>query len=89
MLKVGDEISLSYEYLERFFAYLIFRHVSISTSYDNLRARLGFCILLTRILGSGASSLEAGCDLARIISEEIEYSEDNTDALILEFDSAI
>ena len=89
MLKVGGEISLSYEYLERFFAYLIFRHVSISTSYDNLRARLGFCILLTRILGSGASSLEAGCDLARIISEEIEYSEDNTDALILEFDSAI
>ena len=86
VIKVGGEMTADDRYLERFFAYLVFRHLSIATSVDNLRARLGFCILLTRILGSGASSFAEASELARIISEEIEYSVDNTDALIFEFE---
>lgn len=76
--------------LERFLAYLVFRHVSVATSYDNLRARLGFCLLLTDLLCGYAE--EAGADLseyARIISEEIEYSEDNTSSLIFEFECCL
>jgi lysine-N-methylase len=87
MIRASESFRLADEYLERFFAYLVFRHVSVANSFDNLCARLGFCILLTRILGSGASNFDEACDLARIISEEIEYSEDNTDSLIFEIES--
>ena len=80
-------------YYERFFAYLLFRHLTVAESYENLRARLGFCLLLTSVLenlsvkrGVGFSEI---CDLARIISEEIEYSEENTSSLIFEFECAI
>ena len=77
-------------YFERFFAYLVFRHVSIADSYDNLRARIGFCLLLTRILenltAEGMPSFEELVDFVRLISEEIEYSEDNTDALVFEIE---
>lgn len=90
MFKVGSSYNVGEEYLERFLAYLIFRHVSVADSYDNLRARLGFCLLLTDILAGflsdGEHSFAEICDYARIISEEIEYSEDNTDSLIFEFE---
>ena len=72
--------------LTRYFAYLVFRHVSISESYDALRARVAFCLLLTFILGALVSDSVALLDAARIISEEIEYSEDNTSALIFELE---
>ena len=82
------------EYSERFLAYLVFRHVSPATDYDNLRARVGFCLLMTRFFESSVSRLpcisEDGCiDIARRLSGEIEYSEDNTDMLIFEFESSL
>ena len=84
------DYSMGEKYLERFLAYLIFRHVSIAYSDDNLRARLGFCLLLTDILAGYLSSATMNfaqiCDFVRIISEEIEYSDDNTDSLIFEFE---
>ena len=77
--------------LERFFAYLVFRHISVADSYDNLRARLAFCILLLLVLENftarGESSFYETVDFARMISEEIEYSEDNTASLIFEFET--
>ena len=75
----------------RFFAYLIFRHLSVAQSYDGLRARLGFCLLLLRVLESACrdSRFETLCEAARIISEEIEYSEDNTAAIIFEFECMV
>lgn len=75
--------------LERFLAYLLFRHLSVAESEHNLRARLGFCLLLTGILENYMANEEdfsAVTDFARIISEEIEYSEDNTQSLIFEFE---
>ena len=78
-------------YLERFFAYLIFRHLSIATSLENLRARLGFCLLLLSIFDYNISKIDEDfekiVDVARIISEEIEYSDENTDMLVFEFES--
>ncbi len=78
-------------YSKRFFAYLIFRHLSVATSFDNLRARLGFCLLLLRLFNcmAGDGDVESAALAARIISEEIEYSEDNTDALILEMECLV
>lgn len=73
-------------YLRRFLSYLVYRHVTEADSADNLRARLAFCILLTRML-EGASKdtdLDGLLLRARTVSEEIEYSEDNTAALIFE-----
>lgn len=73
---------------ERFLAYLVFRHLSVAENYENLRARLGFCLLLCSILeGYKASDFSDLCDFARTISEEIEYSEDNTAELIFEFEA--
>lgn len=90
LFKIGGRPGCGEKYLERFLAYLIFRHMSIAESYDNLRARLGFCLLLTDILADYISSGDRDfgdiCDFARIISEEIEYSTDNTDDLIFEFE---
>ncbi|MBR5144044.1 MAG: flagellin lysine-N-methylase [Clostridia bacterium] len=80
-------------YLTRFFAYLIFRHVSPAENYDNMRARIGFSLLLTFILenmmAEGDPSFEEIVEFARTISEEIEYSEDNTASLIFEIESII
>ena len=75
----------------RFLAYLVFRHLSTSENYENLCARLGFCLLLTElfegITADRDMTFKEICEIARIISEEIEYSEDNTASLIFEFES--
>lgn len=78
----------------RFFAYLVFRHVSVATDEENLRARVGFCLLLLAVFENAATKLRAptlldAADIIRRISSEIEYSEDNTSALIFEFESSI
>lgn len=81
------------EIRERFFAYLIFRHISTATSEENLRARVGFCLLLNgmleNFLAKKPRTFEEICDVVRTLSEEIEYSLDNTDMLIFEFESLI
>ena len=75
------------ELLERFLAYLIFRHCSSCESEGELRSAYGFALLLERTLASLGREMakEELVDLARIISEELEYSEDNTESLKLEF----
>ena len=94
-VEVGDGCQATEDiriYLERFFAYLVFRHLSVAEHYDNLRARLGFCLLLLSIFEravKGRDKFDEVCDTARIISEEIEYSEDNTAALIFEIECLI
>ncbi len=80
-------------YFIRFLAYLIFRHLSVAESYENLRARLGFCLFAVAIFENMTAerniSFDEMSDTARIISEEIEYSEDNTASLIFEFECRI
>ena len=89
-LLVGKRASSQNEiYCERFLAYLIFRHVSVAKNYKNLCARLGFCLMLCEILENFCAmetNFDEIKDFARIISEEIEYSEDNCDLLIFEFE---
>ena len=75
------------EYLERFLAYLVYRHCTEAVDAEDFGARLAFCLFCERLLASllcadGATSLEAAATLAAIISEEIEYSDDNTAMLM-------
>lgn len=72
------------EELERALAYFIYRHASAAENDDEFRAAVGFSLFAERLLAS-ISSKETVRDRARIISEEIEYSEDNTDAIKTEF----
>lgn len=87
----GDGFS---NYLLRYFVYLLYRHLALSESYTNMRARLAFCILLTMMLENFIKckenvAFEDICDAARIISEEIEYSEANTETLIFNLEVAL
>ena len=75
------------EYLERFLAYLIYRHTTEAFDEADLCERLSFCLFCERLLASllcikEAVSKDEVAELARIISEEIEYSEENTAALM-------
>jgi lysine-N-methylase len=77
-------------YLRRALAYFIYRNCSDESTNEGFRASVGFSLFCERLLASvikekGAFELESACDLARIISEEIEYSTDNTEVLKEEF----
>ncbi len=74
------------EYLERFLAYFIYRHCTEAFDAEDFCARLAFCLFCERLFASliccsGAGSLREIATLASIISEEIEYSDENTLAL--------
>ena len=74
-------------YLERFLAYLIYRHATEAFDEEDFCARLSFCLFSERlfaslIASSGDTYLEALASLATTISEELEYSEYNTASLI-------
>ena len=73
------------EILARALAYFVFRHVSPAENEEELRAAVGFSLFCERLL---ASMINAGGDSfesARILSEEIEYSEENTESIKFEF----
>jgi hypothetical protein len=82
-----EETEEKYEkILERFLAYLVFRHCTEALDLEDFRARLGFSLFCESLLSSlifseKAKTLHEIAHLASIISEEIEYSEDNTFAL--------
>ena len=74
------------DYSERFFAYLLYRHLGGASSFDNMRARLCLCILLVGLFEALLTNKIDKIESARLISEEIEYSEDNIDSLIFDFE---
>ena len=68
--------------LERALAYFICRHCTGADSSEEFRAALGLSLFLERLLASLAKETpERLAEHARIVSEEIEYCEDNTDEL--------
>ena len=73
-------------YLERALAYFIYRHCAEAYDYEELIARLGFCLFCERLLTSLAITPKSDIFLlARTISEELEYSTDNTDTIMCKF----
>lgn len=82
--------SVTESYLERALAYFIFRHCTECPSREEHRAALGLCLFFERLLASvavarGVGDADGIAELARIISEELEYSKENTDMIRAEF----
>ena len=75
--------------LERALAYFVFRHCDSAIDYDGFRARLGFALFCERLLSSLISTGADVYESARIISEELEYSEDNTWDVVNLFNTAL
>ena len=78
------------KYAERLLAYFIFRHTSEAYNVEDFGVSLGFCmfcewLFISVCKATKAATLEEVIDIARIISEELEYSEDNTDIIKNEF----
>lgn len=69
---------------ERALAYFIFRHGSGAWDEKEFRAALGLSLFCERLLASLAAEQEESgfAEAARLLSEEIEYSEDNTRAIL-------
>lgn len=72
-------------YLERVLAYFIYRHTGSAESETEFRAALGFSLFCERLIAS-ISNEDNIRDICRIVSEEIEYSESNTDLIKFEFE---
>ncbi len=90
-LPAAEEYSEQYK---RLLAYFVYRHVSLAESEINLRARLAFALLSVQLIASLHAAeprpTPAGlADLSRRYSAEIEYSEENTDAIIFELESTL
>lgn len=72
--------------LERALAYFIYRHCAEAQDEDEHRAALGFALFCERLIASVARATGKDiCEIVRAVSEEIEYSEDNTEAIKFEF----
>lgn len=77
------------EYLKRFLAYLIYRHCTEAIDAEDFCVRLAFCLFCERLFAALICSEEAESSqeiaaLASIVSEEIEYSDENTFMLMNE-----
>ena len=66
---------------ERFFAYLVYRHASAAACEADFRVAVSLAGLLERLFVTLVQNGTPAVQAARIISEELEYSEDNTDAI--------
>ena len=71
------------KYLERALAYFVYRHCTEAFDENEHRISLGFCLFLERLLASMAENNKNYdiMELARILSEEIEYSTDNIESI--------
>ena len=74
--------------------YLLYRHASIAESELDLKARIALAVLLTKIVAYLAEREETLTEtrlleLVRLMSSEIEYSEENTESLILELETEL
>lgn len=72
--------------LERALAYFVYRHASAAEDADDVCAAVGFSLLCERLFAAmiratDAKELAQVVELGRILSEEIEYSEENTEAI--------
>ena len=73
---------LSHKYLERALAYFIYRHCTEAIDYEEHRVSLALCLFLERMLASLIVNKSADVfEMARVVSEEIEYSTDNIEKI--------
>lgn len=80
----------SFSFAERALAYFIYRHTASAESPEDFAISLGLSLLLERLFSSvtaaySPENIEAHALALRLISEEIEYNEENTDLIKSEF----
>jgi len=69
---------------EQLLVYFVFRHLSESLYDGMLRQRIAFAVLSTRMIDAICTATgESACEIARMYSSEIEYSDENI-ALLLD-----
>lgn len=69
--------------LEQLAVYFVYRHLSGSTFDGTFGERLGFCLLSVKIIDALCALCgRSGADIARMYSSEIEYSDENIQALL-------
>ncbi len=73
------------ESLERVLAYFVYRHTGAAKNEREFFAAVGFSLFCERLIASLVMSGFPILEAARIVSEELEYSEDNSNRLKLEF----
>ena len=78
-------------YLERALAYFIYRHTAAAWDEEDFRAAVGFALFCERLIVSVANAEEVSdltglIEVARAVSEELEYSEENTEEVKAAFD---
>ena len=87
----GDGLDGYDTVFEKLTVYFLFRHIAPSSDNDDIFARLCFCIFSVRFIRSlcayllkknGKLTFEDICEVCRMYSSEIEYSEENTAAMI-------
>ncbi len=71
------------KYLERAFAYFVYRHCTEAASIEDFKISLSFCLFLQALLASLIAGKKEGevYEIARALSEEIEYNTDNVDKI--------
>lgn len=72
--------------LERALAYFIYRHGTAAWDEDEFRAAVGFSLFCERLIASvakteGVNDATGLVEVARVVSEEVEYSEENTEEI--------
>ena len=77
-------------YSERLLAYLVYRHCTQALDDEEFLSALGFCLFFEKLFTSIVNSQDKHSqndifEIARILSEELEYSEDNTRTIFLQF----
>ena len=78
-------------YLERTLAYFIYRHTAAAWHQDDFCEAVGFALFCERLIASvanaeGVNDLTGLIEVARMVSEELEYSEENTEEVKTAFD---
>lgn len=73
--------------MEQFIVYLLFRHLPAALEDGDLAGRTAFCVLSACVLlalcrSNPGSTMEDFLEYARMYSSEIEYSQENMDALL-------
>ena len=66
--------------LSRILAYYVYRHCSEASDYDEFFVSLSFAIFCTGLISALSKEYDL-YEIARIVSEEIEYSQENTDKI--------
>ena len=91
--ELDGETSVAYENL---ICYFLYRYMTADAAdwADAERARTAFAILCTAVIhavhrATGGTDMDSLCEIARMFSSEIEYSEENLERLMGEVEDAI